>query len=96
MKRPLARSNHRLLAVLPVSRNDRVWEGFPLESSSETRERPDGTELGVELDEDALERCRIEPLEKLPGLPPHILLAIRWPSGAAGYYATAVQYRGDF
>ncbi len=57
---------------------------------------PDGPGLGVELDEDALERCRIEPLEKLPDPPPDTLLAIRWPSGATSYYATAVQYRQDF
>ena len=57
---------------------------------------PDGPGLGVELDEDALERCRIEPLETLPSPPPDTLLAIRWPSGASSYYARAAQYRADF
>ena len=57
---------------------------------------PDEPGLGVELDEDALERRRIEPLEKPPGPPSGALLAIRWPSGTSSYYARAIQYRDDF
>jgi galactonate dehydratase len=55
---------------------------------------PDAPGLGVELDEDAVARFRIEPAAKqypAPGL----LLAVRWPSGATSYYAHAEQYWDD-
>ncbi len=55
---------------------------------------PDAPGLGVDLDEDAVERFRIEPTPKrypAPGL----LLAVRWPSGATSYYAHAEQYWDD-
>jgi galactonate dehydratase len=55
---------------------------------------PDAPGLGVELDEDAVERFRIKPVPK-PYPAPGLLLAIRWPSGATGYYAHAEQYWED-
>ena len=55
---------------------------------------PDAPGLGVDLDEDAVERFRIQPVMKeypYPGL----LLSVRWPSGATSYYAHAAQYWED-
>ena len=52
--------------------------------------------LGVALDEDAVERFRVEPLKREPYPAPNLLLAIRWPSGATSYYAHARQYWDDF
>jgi galactonate dehydratase len=52
--------------------------------------------LGVALDEDAVERFRVEPFRQEPYPAPNLLLAIRWPSGAASYYAHARQYWDDF
>jgi L-alanine-DL-glutamate epimerase-like enolase superfamily enzyme len=57
---------------------------------------PEAPGLGVELDEDAVERFRIEPLKAEPYPTPNLLLAIRWPSGATSYYAHARQYWDDF
>ena len=57
---------------------------------------PESPGLGVELDEDAIERFRIEPLSRRPYPAPNLLLAIRWPSGATSYYAHARQYWDDF
>jgi L-alanine-DL-glutamate epimerase-like enolase superfamily enzyme len=56
---------------------------------------PDSPGLGVELDEDAVERYRIDPKEK-PYPHPNLLLAIRWPSGGTSYYAHTMQYWRDF
>jgi hypothetical protein len=50
----------------------------------------------VELDEDAVERLRIEPMKQMPYPAPNLLLAIRWPSGATSYYAHTRQYWDDF
>ncbi len=55
---------------------------------------PEAPGLGVELDEDAVERFRIEPIAK-PYPAPGLLIAIRWPSGATSYYAHADQYWDD-
>jgi galactonate dehydratase len=55
---------------------------------------PDAPGLGVELDEDAIERFRINPTAK-PYPYPGLLLAIRWPSGATSYYSHAEQYWDD-
>ncbi len=55
---------------------------------------PDAPGLGVELDEDAVARFRVEPAPKqypAPGL----LLSVRWPSGSTSYYAHAGQYWDD-
>jgi L-alanine-DL-glutamate epimerase-like enolase superfamily enzyme len=57
---------------------------------------PEAPGLGVELDEDAVARFRIEPLAKEPYPAPNLLIAIRWPSGATSYYAHARQYWDDF
>ncbi len=57
---------------------------------------PEAPGLGVELDEDAVARFRIEPLKAEPYPAPNLLLAIRWPSGATSYYAHARQYRDEF
>lgn len=70
---------------------------------------PEAPGLGVELDEEAVERFRIAP-KPLPSpgtswrppaeakVYPHpgLLLAIRWPSGATSYYAHTQQYWDDF
>jgi len=57
---------------------------------------PEAPGLGVELDEEALAKFRIEPLAAEPYPAPNLLLAIRWPSGATSYYAHARQYWDDF
>ncbi len=57
---------------------------------------PEAPGLGVELDEDAVARFRIEPLKQEPYPAPDLLIAIRWPSGATSYYAHARQYWDDF
>jgi len=51
--------------------------------------------LGVELDEDAVAKYRIEPLARRPN-PPEALMAVRWPTGAVSYYASSAQYWEDF
>lgn len=56
---------------------------------------PEAPGLGVELDEDAIERYRIEP--KAKPYPAHgLLLAVRWPSGGSTYYTHTRQYWDDF
>ena len=55
---------------------------------------PDAPGLGVELDEESVERFRIKPISK-PYPAPGLLLAIRWPTGDTGYYAHAEQYWDD-
>ena len=55
---------------------------------------PDAPGLGVELDEDAVERLRIQPIAK-PYPKPGLLIAIRWPEGSTSYYAHAEQYWDD-
>jgi L-alanine-DL-glutamate epimerase-like enolase superfamily enzyme len=57
---------------------------------------PEAPGLGVELDEDALARFRIEPLKEKPPSPPDLLIAIRFPSGAVSYYVNAEQYWADY
>jgi hypothetical protein len=55
---------------------------------------PDGPGLGYSLDEDALEKYRID---RIPNRPrPNRLYAIRWPSGATSYYRNADEFRADF
>jgi len=56
---------------------------------------PEAPGLGVELDEDAVAKYRIEPLTRQPD-PPEALLAVRWPTGAVNYYAYKTQYWDDF
>jgi len=55
---------------------------------------PDAPGLGVELDEDAVEKFRIQPMAK-PYPAPGLLIAIRWPSGSTSYYSHADQYWDD-
>ncbi len=57
---------------------------------------PDAPGLGVALDEDAVARFRISPLEREPYPAPDLLIAIRWASGATSYYAHARQYWNEF
>ncbi len=57
---------------------------------------PEGPGLGVDLDENAVERYRIEPLKKEPYPTPNLLIAIRWPAGATSYYTHTRQYWDDF
>ena len=57
---------------------------------------PEAPGLGVELDEDAVARFRIEPLKVQPPSPPDLLLAIRFPSGSTSYYINAEQYWADY
>ena len=55
---------------------------------------PDTPGLGYELDEDALEKYRID---RIPDRPrPNKLYAIRWPSGATSYYRNADEFRAEF
>ncbi|MDH7571493.1 MAG: enolase C-terminal domain-like protein, partial [Armatimonadota bacterium] len=57
---------------------------------------PEAPGLGVELDEDALERFRLPAMPPKPYPAPRLLLAIRWPSGATSYYTHTMQYWEDF
>ena len=47
---------------------------------------PEGPGLGVEVDEEALERYRMEPPYEIPH--PRHLLTVRWPGGRAVHYAS--------
>ncbi|HEX6972176.1 MAG TPA: enolase C-terminal domain-like protein [Limnochordia bacterium] len=67
----------------------------PISVFNGTAPIPAGPGLGVELDEDAIERFRTEPKPK-PYPAPGLLLAIRWPSGATSYYTHAQAYWDDF
>jgi len=68
----------------------------PIQAENGMALAPEAPGLGVELDEDALARFRIEPLKQEPYPAPNLLIAIRWPSGATSYYAHARQYRDEF
>jgi galactonate dehydratase len=57
---------------------------------------PEQPGLGVELDEQAVERYRVEPLPAEPYPTPNLLIAIRWPTGATSYYTHTRQYWQDF
>jgi L-alanine-DL-glutamate epimerase-like enolase superfamily enzyme len=63
--------------------------------SNGTAAIPEEPGLGVDLDEDAISRHRIEPLARRPD-PPDALIAVRWPTGATRYYAYSKQYWDDF
>ena len=56
---------------------------------------PEAPGLGVEVDWDAVERFRIEPIEK-PYPHPDLLIKVSWPSGEADYYAHGLQYWDEF
>jgi Enolase C-terminal domain-like len=66
----------------------------PIEVENGTAKVPDAPGLGVDLDEDAVERFRIKPIAK-PYPAPGLLIAIRWPAGATSYYSHADQYWDD-
>lgn len=68
----------------------------PVRVENGTAPVPDSPGLGVDLDQEAIERFRIEPLKQEPYPTPNLLLAIRWPSGATSYYAHARRYRDEF
>lgn len=55
---------------------------------------PDGPGLGVEIDEEALERFRMEPPYQLPGR--RHILTVSWPHGRAVHYAHMSQTWADF
>ena len=56
---------------------------------------PAGPGLGVELDWDAVERFRIEPVAK-PYPHADLLIQVSWPSGEVDDYAHGLQYWDDF
>jgi galactonate dehydratase len=56
---------------------------------------PERPGLGVDLDEDALAKYRIEPQARQPD-PPETLMAVCWPTGGVNYYAFKTQYWDDF
>jgi len=56
---------------------------------------PTGPGLGIDLDEEAIERFRVEPCEK-PYPHPDLLIAIRWPAGSTTYYAHTAQFWEDW
>jgi galactonate dehydratase len=57
---------------------------------------PDAPGLGVELDEEALERFRLPEMPAKPYPHPELLIALRWGSGATSYYTHCMQYWDDF
>jgi L-alanine-DL-glutamate epimerase-like enolase superfamily enzyme len=78
---------HQLFSSQVVKPEIRVTDGMAFV--------PQTPGLGVELDEDAVERYKIEPKAK-PYPTKGLLIAIRWPSGSTSYYAHALQYWDDF
>ncbi len=56
---------------------------------------PDAPGLGLDVDWDAVERLRIEPIAK-PYPHPNLLIQLTWPSGEVDYYAHGLQYWNDF
>lgn len=72
---------------------DCIRETLPVSNGLATV--PEGPGLGLTLDEEAIEKFTIPPKPK-PFPYPELLLAIRWPSGAATYYNNAAQYWDDF
>ena len=54
---------------------------------------PDGPGLGIEVDEDALARYRMEPPYSLPK--PRLLLSVVWPGGLVRHYADIHQVWDD-
>ena len=56
---------------------------------------PEGPGLGIEIDLDAVERFRIEPIAK-PYPYPDLLMRLSWPGGTEDYYAHGLQYWEDF
>jgi hypothetical protein len=67
----------------------------PLQVQDSLTPIPQGPGLGIELDWDAVERFRIDPIAK-PYPYPNLLICISWPGGDTDYYAHGSQYRDDF
>ncbi len=61
-----------------------------------TAETPSGPGLGVDLDEDLVEACRLPEMPAKPFPHPGLLIAIRFGSGAVSYYAHTMQFWDDF
>ena len=56
---------------------------------------PQDPGLGIEVDWDAVERFRIDPISK-PYPYPNLLIRVSWAAGEAAYYAHGLQYWEDF
>lgn len=57
---------------------------------------PEAPGLGVELDEEAVERYRVPEMPPKPYPHPNLLIAIRFGSGAVSYYTHTMQFWADF
>ena len=68
----------------------------PMEVRDGTAAVPEGPGLGVQLDEEAVEKLRIEAPQERPYPAPGLLIGIRWPSGKTSYYAHTKQHWPDF
>lgn len=64
--------------------------------SNGTAAVPDGPGLGVDLDEEAVERFRLPEMPPKPYPAPNLLIAIRFGSGATSYYTHTMQFWDDF
>ncbi len=69
--------------------------GTDLPVSNGLAKVPDGPGLGIELDDEAIERFRCDPKPK-PYPHPDLLLAVRWPAGSTTYYTHCKQYWEDW
>ena len=67
----------------------------PLRVHNGLVEVPEAPGLGREIAWNAVERFRIEPIEK-PYPHPDLLIRVTWSSGAEDYYAHGLQYWDDF
>jgi L-alanine-DL-glutamate epimerase-like enolase superfamily enzyme len=79
---------HQLYTHQMVTPPIRVFNG--------TTTVPDGPGLGVDLDEEAVERFRLPQMPAKPYPHPDLLIAIRFGSGATSYYTHTMQYWDDF
>jgi L-alanine-DL-glutamate epimerase-like enolase superfamily enzyme len=68
----------------------------PIRVFNGTAPVPEGPGLGVELDEEAVERLRLPEMPAKPYPHPNLLIAIRFGSGATSYYTHCQQYWDDF
>ena len=73
-------------------RDDLIRE--PIQISGGHMRVPEGPGLGVEVDEEALERYRVA--DDFEYEPPKEIYRISWPDGSCVSYADAVAYRRDF
>ncbi len=68
----------------------------PITAQNGTAAVPERPGLGVDLDEEAVARFRLEAMPPQPYPTPGLVLAIRWGSGATTYYAHTRQFWDDF